>query len=111
MSKVDVFETFEYDGVSIPFEHMGMCYLNAVMEFRMVKRNSNRTRSDPEYWDTKERRRFRELLGNAYAEYDEDRLHRCAVHFRKNREGRGGWKDWKIMHGIQVQDVNTIDSE
>jgi hypothetical protein len=86
--------TFEYEDVSIVFEHMGKCYHAAQKE---AGRN-------PEYWDAGEAKRFRELLADGHpslARFDEDKLRRCAVSFRKKGDGLGGWKDYKKENNIQ----------
>lgn len=84
---------FKYKDIVVEYEHVGACYHTAQLE---AGRN-------PEYWDTNEARRFRELLSKGHSElagFDEDKLRRCAVSFRKKPEEENGWAKYKKEHSI-----------
>ena len=83
---------FEYKGIIVPFEVVGRAYHITITEAEEQR--------NPEYWDTGESRRFRELL-RLQTVPDEDKLRRLAIHFRKKPVGKGGWIDYKKIHGIK----------
>lgn len=57
--------------------------------------------TDPEDWEPDDEQNFKELFGSLYGHIDASKFGRFAVKWRKLPTGKGGWKDWCKVHGIE----------